>query len=29
MWTDDVRTEAYRQRLGEIEETLPLGVRPG
>jgi hypothetical protein len=28
MWTDDVRTEAYRRRLGEIEETLPEGVRP-
>jgi ribosomal-protein-alanine N-acetyltransferase len=29
MWTDDVRTEAYRRRLDEIEETLPEGVRPG
>jgi len=28
MWTDDVRTEAYRRRLDEIEETLPEGVRP-
>jgi ribosomal-protein-alanine N-acetyltransferase len=27
MWTDDVRTEAYRHRLDEIEETLPEGVR--
>jgi ribosomal-protein-alanine N-acetyltransferase len=27
MWTDDVRTEAYRRRLDEIEETLPEGVR--
>ena len=28
MWTDDVRTESYRRRLGAIEETLPQGVRP-
>ena len=27
MWTDDVRTQAYRRRLDEIEETLPEGVR--
>ena len=29
MWTDDVRTEAYRHRLDRIEETLVEGVRPG
>jgi ribosomal-protein-alanine N-acetyltransferase len=27
MWTDDVRTEAYRLRLDEIARTLPEGVR--
>jgi [ribosomal protein S18]-alanine N-acetyltransferase len=28
MWTDDVRTEAYRRRLDEIGESLPESVRP-
>jgi hypothetical protein len=28
MWTDDVRTQAYRRRLDEIEVSLPEGVRP-
>lgn len=28
MWTDDVRTSAYRRRLDGIEESLPEGVRP-
>jgi ribosomal-protein-alanine N-acetyltransferase len=28
MWTDDVRTEAYRHRLDRIEGTLAEGVRP-
>ena len=28
MWTDDVRTAAYRGRLDEIEETLPAGRAP-
>jgi hypothetical protein len=27
MWTDDVRTQDYRRRLDDIEETLPEGVR--
>jgi [ribosomal protein S18]-alanine N-acetyltransferase len=29
MWTDDVRTEAYRRRLDDIEAGLPESVRPG
>ena len=29
MWTDDIRTAAYRRRLDGIEDGLPEGVRPG
>jgi len=28
MWTDDIRTEAYRERLRTIAASLPEGVRP-
>ena len=28
MWTDDVRTAAYRRRLDASAESLPEGVRP-
>ena len=28
MWTDDVRTPAYRRRLAEVAEGLPDGMRP-
>jgi ribosomal-protein-alanine N-acetyltransferase len=28
MWTDDVRTRAYADRLREIADELPEGVRP-
>ena len=28
MWTDDVRTEAYRRRLASIAASLPEMVRP-
>jgi len=28
MWTDDVRTPAYRERLAAIAAALPEGVRP-
>jgi [ribosomal protein S18]-alanine N-acetyltransferase len=28
MWTDDVRTEAYRRRLEQILLTLPAGIAP-
>jgi [ribosomal protein S18]-alanine N-acetyltransferase len=28
MWTDDIRTTAYRQRLDAIADSLPEGVRP-
>jgi ribosomal-protein-alanine N-acetyltransferase len=28
MWTDDVRTSAYRRRMAEIAAGLPEGVRP-
>ncbi len=29
MWTDDVKSNAYKRRLAEIVEELPEGVRPG
>jgi [ribosomal protein S18]-alanine N-acetyltransferase len=28
MWTDDVRTPGYRERLAAVAATLPEGVRP-
>ena len=28
MWTDDIRTDAFRMRLGELAASLPEGVRP-
>lgn len=28
MWTDDVRTPAYRERLAQVVASLPEGVRP-
>ncbi len=28
MWTDDIRTPAYRERMQRIASALPVGVRP-
>ena len=28
MWTDDIRTPAYRERMQGIASALPVGVRP-
>jgi ribosomal-protein-alanine N-acetyltransferase len=28
MWTDDIRSAGYAERLGQIVASLPDGVRP-